>query len=252
MRIPTIRGTIDRRILVNFRVAPNVLSRLLPNPFRPKLVHGVGMAGVCLIRLQHIRPRLLPRFFGIASENAAHRIAVEWEEHGQLREGVFIPRRDTASRFNVLAGGRLFPGVHHHARFASIERSDRYRVSMDSDDGQTHLVVDGTVSSEWPSGSVFPSLDAASEFFKAGSLGYSAALQHGIVEGLELRCLNWLMAPLSLEYVESSFFDNRRLFPSGSVTFDSALVMRGIEHEWRGREPICCGVEQCVKPPIVS
>jgi hypothetical protein len=47
MQIPVIRGVIDRRILVNFRVDPDVLARFLPAPFRPKLVNGAGMAGVC-------------------------------------------------------------------------------------------------------------------------------------------------------------------------------------------------------------
>src|SRR5438105_2598391 len=99
MKIPVIRGTIDRRILVNYRVDPEVLARILPKPFQPKLANGVGMAGVCLIRLKHIRPRFLPPFLGFSSENAAHRIAVQWQQGGEPREGVFIPRRDTSSRF---------------------------------------------------------------------------------------------------------------------------------------------------------
>src|SRR5262245_6072607 len=98
MRIPTIKGLIDRRILVNYRADPDVLKALLPLPFRPKLVNGFGMAGVCLIRLKHIRPSYLPSIFGISSENAAHRIAVEWDQDDELCEGVFIPRRDTSSR----------------------------------------------------------------------------------------------------------------------------------------------------------
>ena len=56
MHIPVIRGLIDRRILVNFQVMPEVLSAILPLPFRPKLVDGMGVAGICLIRLKHIRP----------------------------------------------------------------------------------------------------------------------------------------------------------------------------------------------------
>src|SRR6201997_2099537 len=104
MRIPTMRGVIDRRILVNYRVDAAVLAKLLPAPFRPKLVGGFGVAGICLIRLKHIRPRFLPAWLGLSSENAAHRIAVEWEQGGQTREGVFIPRRDTSSRLNALAG----------------------------------------------------------------------------------------------------------------------------------------------------
>ena len=122
MRIPIMRGTIDRRILVNYRVDPNVLSPILPNPFRPQIVNGYGIAGICLIRLKNIRPQLLPAFAGIGSENAAHRIAVEWEQSDEGHVGVDVPRRDTSSRLNTLAGGRFFPGVHHHARFHSEEQ----------------------------------------------------------------------------------------------------------------------------------
>ena len=46
MRIPTIKGVIDRRILVNYRVDPNVLATVLPAPFRPKLVNGHGIGGL--------------------------------------------------------------------------------------------------------------------------------------------------------------------------------------------------------------
>ncbi len=115
MQIPVIRGLIDRRILVNYRVDPSVLAALLPAPFRPKVTRGVGMVGICLIRLKQIRPSFIPSCLGISSENAAHRAAVEWDGNGGLCEGVFVRRRDTNSWLNSLAGGRLFPGIHHRA-----------------------------------------------------------------------------------------------------------------------------------------
>ena len=240
MRIPIVRGIIDRRILVNFRVDSEVLARLLPRPFRPKLVGGGGMAGVCLIRLRHIRPRFVPALFGISSENAAHRIAVEWEENGRLREGVFIPRRDTSSRFNTLVGGRLFPGEHHHARFQVCEQADLYRVVLDSDDHSTHVAVEGRRTSQLPSTSTFSSVEEASEFFERGSIGYSVTSRPGEFDGLELRSLTWRVEPLAVERIETSFFEDSKRFPEGSVEFDSALLMRGIDHEWHGRESICC------------
>src|SRR5579863_10244070 len=92
---PVMRGIIDRRILVNFRVQPDVIRPLLPPKFHPKLVHGWAIAGICLIRLKHLRPPGFPTALGLNSENAAHRIAVEWNEDGVPREGVFVPRRDT-------------------------------------------------------------------------------------------------------------------------------------------------------------
>jgi Uncharacterized conserved protein (COG2071) len=239
MRIPVVRGTIDRRILVNYRVDPAVLTKILPKPFRPKLVNGTGMAGVCLIRLTHVRPRLLPGFFGISSENAAHRIAVEWEQGGESHEGVFIPRRDTSCRFNTLVGGRLFPGLHHHARFQVEEREGHYRVELDSDDDRTHLLVEGHACSELPAGSTFGSLQEASAFFKRGSLGYSVTKKPGEFDGLELRSFTWHVNTLAVDKVKSSFFEDQTLFPPGSVVFDCALLMGGIEHEWHGKDQLC-------------
>src|ERR1700739_2924261 len=112
MRIPVIQGIIDRRILVNFTVDPDVISKIIPKPFSPKIYNGKAIAGICLIRLKNVRPKGLPPFIGIGSENGAHRIAVEWEEDGKMKEGVYIPRRDSSSLFNNLVGGRIFPGRH--------------------------------------------------------------------------------------------------------------------------------------------
>jgi uncharacterized protein YqjF (DUF2071 family) len=162
LSLPTVQGVIARRILVNYRVDPAVLARLLPPPFRPKLVAGVGMAGICLIRLEQMRPRFAPPVVGLTSENAAHRIAVEWDEQGTRREGVYIPRRDTSSRLSVLAGGTLFPGRHHHARFTVREQDDRYAVALRSDDGATHVSVDARVTDALPASSVFGSVQAVS------------------------------------------------------------------------------------------
>ena len=129
MKIPVVRGIIDRRILVNYHIDPRALAPLLPAPFRPKVTQGAGLVGICLIRLKKVRPAFLPPWLGISSENAAHRAAVEWDDRGAVREGVYVRRRDTNSRLNALVGGRLFPGVHHHARFSVRESAESFRRS---------------------------------------------------------------------------------------------------------------------------
>lgn len=239
MQIPVMRGIIDRRILANYRVAPEYLQRILPAPFRPQLVDGWGIAGICLIRLKQIRPRFLPLSVGFASENAAHRIAVEWDEGGKVHRGVYVPRRDTSSRLNVLAGGRVFPGVHHHARFDVRESQDHLSAQMQSDDGQARIAVEGDVTQDWPAKSVFGSLQAASTFFEGGSLGYSATATPGRYDGLELRTMTWKVEPLAVERIQSSFFHDTSRFPAGTVEFDCALLMRGIQHEWHGKPDLC-------------
>src|SRR5207302_608127 len=76
--------------------------------------------------------------------------------------------------------------------------------------------------------------------FEGGSLGYSATRDPARFQGLELRCRNWHVEPLAVEEVRSSFFEDETLFPKGSITFDCALLMRGIEHEWHGKTDLCC------------
>jgi len=246
MRIPVVHGLIDRRLLVNYRVDPQVLAQVLPQPFRPQIVHGVGIAGICLIRLKQIRPRLVPRFMGMASENAAHRIAVEWEQGGQVHQGVYVPRRDTNSRINALLGGRMFPGVHHHAAFEIHETDDRYRVEVTSDDGEVSLHVDGSVAEALPGGSVFDSVAEVSDFFEKDSLGYSATRKADKFDGLELHSHNWSVIPLQVHAVRSSFFEDVESFPVGSVEFDHALLMREIHHEWRGQAILTAEACACV------
>jgi hypothetical protein len=135
--VAVVQAVMARRILINFRARPEAAAAQLPAPFQPKVIGGWALGGICLIRLERMRPRWLPGWLGLASENAAHRFAVLWEEHGSLREGVFIPRRDTDSHINQLAGGRMFPGVHHPARFRSRRQGDRHEVALRSRDGQT-------------------------------------------------------------------------------------------------------------------
>jgi hypothetical protein len=250
MRIPVLHGIIDRRLLVNYRVAADVLTKLLPAPFEPKLIHGHGMVGICLIRLKQVRPRFVPAWLGIASENAAHRAAVEWYDQGERKEGVFIRRRDTNSRLNAWAGGRLFPGMHHHARFKVEETADRLAVALDSDDGQVHVNVRGRVTSTWPKSSTFGSLAEASEFFRRGALGYSVTGSEEVYQGLELRCHTWDCQALEIDEASSSYYDDATIFPKGTIEYDCTLLMRGIAHEWHGQKDLCC--ETQVQPALVG
>jgi hypothetical protein len=229
MTIPTITGIIDRRILINFTVDPNFIQPIIPAPFRPRIYNGKAIAGICLIRLKHIRPKGLPAFIGTSSENGAHRIAVEWTENGVNREGVFIPRRDTSSRLNTMAGGRIFPGRHFRARFDVREHNGRYQVAFNSSDNTT-ISIDGKETSAFNSNSIFKTLENASAFFEAGAVGFSPNGNH--FDGLKLQTFNWKVMPLDVTEVHSSFFENEGLFPSGAVVFDNALLMTAIQHEW--------------------
>jgi uncharacterized protein YqjF (DUF2071 family) len=251
MRLPVIQGVIKRRLLVNFRVDPAVIRAKLPSPFRPKLHAGQAIAGVCLMRLEGIRPVGMPAFLGISSENAAHRIAVEWDgPDGAKREGVFIPRRDTDSRLNHLAGGRIFPGEHHLSSFTVTDDGERIDFAMASRDGRVSIRLRASATPLFPTGSCFRSFAESSAFFQGGSVGYSATRAGDRLDGLRLETQRWEMAPLAIDVVENTFFSDPAAYPAGSVEFDHALIMRDIEHRWLPEPDLAIGPCPCANLPI--
>ena len=234
-----ICGTIDRRILVNYRIDPGVLAAKLPDPFRPQTMSGYGIGGICLIRLRNLRPRGMPSYVGVSSENAAHRIAVEWDENGERRMGVYVPRRDTNSRLNTVLGGSLFPGIFNPASFEVQESDDRFEVSMASKDDDTRTQVTGVRTDSLPDDSVFESVQSASAFFERGSVGYSPIEQIGEYDAMDLRIPDWEVTPFSVESLESSYFED---FPAETAVFDNALLMEDTYHEWREGDPIASNI----------
>jgi len=230
MKLSTLQGIIERRILVNFTADPATIQKILPAGFRPQIYNGKAIAGICLIRLKHVRPKGFPAFTGIASENAAHRIAVEWTKNGEIKTGVYIPRRDTSSLFNTWAGGRVFPGKHFHASFDVKEEKGSFQINI-RHSAKTIVSLSAETAAQFSHQSIFSSLENASRFFENGAVGYSP--NEDKLEGLELRTFNWKVTPLHVTAVQSGFFENESVFPAGTVQFDNALLMTDMLHEWR-------------------
>ena len=232
MKAPSFAGVVERRLLVNYRTDPDITARLLPAPLRPQVVNGWAVAGICLIRLGQLRPKGVPALVGLRSENAAHRIAVEWDTDAGPRRGVFIPRRDTGSLANTVLGGRLFPGEHHRARFDVQETRSALRVAFASTDSTAHVDVRVTAGGGWTGSELFGDLPDASEFFRQGGDGYSATADEHRLEGLRLQADLWSVEPVDVVAAASSFFDDRSRFPAGTATLDCALLMRDVPVVW--------------------
>jgi len=120
------------------------------------------------------------------------------------------------------------------ADFKVNEGDGHYNIEFKSDDG-TFLSIQAQETNEWSKVSVFDDKDCASDFFKQGSVGYSPDKIGETFDGLELKTKNWEVSPLTVSKVASSFFEDRAIFPDGSVTFDNALLMRNIDHEWNSK-----------------
>lgn len=232
MKLPLIQGVIERRLLVNYRVDPEVMARHLPAPFEPQLVDGLAVAGICLIRLGGMRLKGLPRQLGLRSENAAHRVAVEWDSAGGRRAGVYIPRRDSDSLVNRAVGGRLYPGMHHSASFRVHETPSEVRVAFTARDGSAEVDVEVRIVEELHGSAIFQDIAQASAFFEKGASGFSATHDSARFDGLELRTSAWKVEPAEVIRAHSSYFEDRTRFPADSAVLDSALIMRQVPVTW--------------------
>ncbi len=242
MRLPVLQGSIRRRLLINYRVDAETVQRILPAPLRPKLQGGFAVAGICLIRLEDVRPAGAPALIALSSENAAHRVAVEWDgADGRPHEGVYVARRDTGSFLNHLAGSRVFPGEQHRAKFAVEDDGSAVTLSVAALDGGLAVEVAGHATDAWPVDSCFASLGESSAFFEGGSVGYSVTRDSNRLDGMRLETHGWAVRPFAVDRVRSSFFDDRMRFPEGSVTLDHALVMRDLRHEWHAVDDLLIG-----------
>jgi len=92
--------------------------------------------------------------------------------------------------------------------------------------------LEGTKAETLPPTSIFSSLEEASAFFEAGSLGYSVTHDPDRLDGLNLKTQQWQVEPLAIRSVQSSYFSDETKFPPGSVEFDHALIMKNVAHEW--------------------
>ncbi len=229
VRIPRLASTVQRRLLINYRVDPAVAQTLIPHTHRPQLVDGSAVAGICLIRLGDLRPAFVRPRVGWGAENAAHRIAVEWDSPQGVRTGVYIPKRHSASRLAVFAGGRLFPGTHTLARITSVENDDTVTVNLDAPDARVRAEV---AVRPFLTSSLFSDLGEASSFFRKDAVGWSTDRQ-GRLEGLRLDTDSWLVDAADPIHVESSLFDG---LPAGSVQLDHALLMRNVPVTWSKAE----------------
>mgnify|MGYP000134884593 CR=1 FL=1 len=227
---PAIRGTIERRILVNYRVDIGTLGAVLPEPFRGREVgeSGKGIGSLCFMRIEDARLRFTPRSTGISVETLTHRISAERDSNGGTENCVYVPRRDVSSRFCATVGKSALPTDLGCADFRVWEKDGVCRVRVDCGEEYAGVEIHETGSDEITEGSVFDSVESASEFFCEAGMRYSPSGER--YDGIEFCPREFEMKPVEVKELQSSYFGKAE-----SAELDSAFKMEGIEHEWRPR-----------------
>ena len=90
---------------------------------------------------------------------------------------------------------------------------------------------------------LFAGIDEISTFFRRASVGWSPSRTGAALEGVELTSDLWSTTPALVRQARSSYFEDPRRFPPGSIELDSAVVMRDLPVSWRAIDagvPLAC------------
>lgn len=218
---------VKHRMLINYRLDANFARTLVAEGMRPQLVNGYAVAGICHIVQNRLRPSWLGLPVGLAVEGTAHRIAVEWDDETGTHAGVYIFMRHTNSRFANLFGGFFAPGVHNRARIASSIGGEVVRLELSADGYAADAEV--AIADEFHSVLFRDDLQAASNFFRAGSIGWSPD-RHDRLEAVQIDSGQWTVSPATVLHLESAFYD------ALGAELDNVIVLRDVPFDWSAPE----------------
>jgi hypothetical protein len=99
--------------------------------------------------------------------------------------------------------------------------------------GRGALEIEVTAhSSDTSSSSLFCTVDEESCFYQDACIAYSPNLRRRVIEAVELEGERWTGTPMEVEHFRSSVFDDTAIFPQGSWSLDSAMLVRNASAEW--------------------
>lgn len=236
-RLAQATGVLENTVLLNFRTDAEVLRRLLPSPFEPRLVDGYGMVGILLFTMKNLTCETTMGLPSPPSDHVLYRIAVSWNHGGRTYHGMYLLRHEVNTRLPVRQRRRgLFPVAGQPVRWHKEPGSQQFEWTLKSKT-KTKLQISASVSSSFSSGSVFSSLEEASDFFAQERAAIAPRFQKSIFSNTHFLPLTWPVKPLFVEKLTTDIAQLQNLFPKGQIFFDSGLIWPKIPCKWQeGRE----------------
>ena len=208
--------------------------RVVPTPLRPKILQGAAIGAVDWMRLERLRPRLIPGPLGLSMEMCTHMIPAEWDDNGVRRDVLYVLRRDVQVSGIGRAAGLLLPGHPHPARINAIDEDVHVQVTAASNDGVCQLELGGTMAGEWQGSALFNSGQHLMRVLGNQSGGFLVFDENGSGALIELEAHPELAEPLDVQSQHSSIFEGG-LIPKGAAQPDAAVVLRNLVCLWSPR-----------------
>jgi hypothetical protein len=113
MRLPTIQGVYSQAQPRQLSHRPQIMQRHLPSRYQAQVHDGFAVAGICLIRLEHIRPKLMPGIIGSVAKTPH----IVWPSNGTMVESF---ARESSSRAGIQTHNSITSWATHFPRRAPL------------------------------------------------------------------------------------------------------------------------------------
>jgi hypothetical protein len=231
----TMRGVIDRCVLLNYRTPVSSVERFVPRGLRLRTKGGFAFWNVVVCRVHRMRHALAPAALGITYCHVAYRLLVEAElADSSVVSGLHFIRSD-ANNGLVGLGGNIMSDFRFHGALIDITQTDtRFTATGRSHDGVGNfdLTARDKPAVKLSAGSPFQSRTEAAEFLKYTPVGLApnragSALRLSEVLRNESA---WHSTPLEVDRQFFAFFHSAR---QKAVTLELAERVEPIDYRWR-------------------
>ncbi|HLF05794.1 MAG TPA: DUF2071 domain-containing protein [Thermoplasmata archaeon] len=185
-RLPGVylAGTVGIRFLVNYAVPPDSLQPLMPPGCAVSTHNGLAWLSVCAVRLEKLRPSILPRLAGVSFNYLILRTVAELPyPDGKKRNSVMILESNIGGRLAARAG--LVTGIRPVLRKIDIDEDVRgWRLRMWSVEGQPLYDAEFpkiVMGQRLPEGSSFADRDDSFRFLMEMSFGAAWDQKSGVI-----------------------------------------------------------------------
>ena len=237
-RLAQATGILEETVLLNFRTDAEVLRKLLPAPFEPRLVDGYGLVGILLFRMRDLACETQRGLPSPPSEHVLYRVAVSWEQGMRRFHGMYVLRHEVNTRLPLPQRRRgLFPMAGSPIRWHRLPWKESFEWTLRSRRG-LRLQVGASLGRRWPAGSVFESMDEASHFFSQERAAVAPRFQKAIFANTHFLPLSWSAKPLYVHQLETDFSQMENLFPRDRMFFDSGMIWQQMPCRWQAGQEI--------------
>jgi len=219
-----LRGRIEQRYLLVYRVDPAAAAPLLPDDSTPLVYRGSTLVTLCLTRQEAPWNRIVswPRR---TRDHMAWRVPVERGD--PPRRAVWVARRETSSWLAARFSGALTRGTYRHARFAMRDDGARIDLAVALGGGTEVLSLRARRTGELR-GSIFATARQAHEYLAFAGPVHPPDPLAPMLDRLDVGD-GWSVEPLEVETMHVPRFEDLGLFPEGTVEFDSLFQLTQVQ-----------------------